>query len=611
MSSPDDLLKRKLEREISARKQAESLLEQKSLELFIEGQERQEALARLKESEERYRQIVEMSPDAILVEINGTLVFANSAARQLFAESPLRKLVGSTLEELGLDEHCVELTEDMSSRSEALAIRLDGSRCEVALRILPLVYDGRPARQLVARDISDRKRLEKQLAYQATHDPLTGVSNRSALLEQLSDALVLARRNHWPVWVAFLDLDRFKQVNDLFGHRAGDRLLSELTTRLQKVLREDDIIGRYGGDEFIIVMRGGPSGQLNPPLLQRILQLVSQPVEVDSYQLQVTGSLGVAAYPEDGDTAELLLERADAAMYQAKQAGRNLYQVFNPEIHARLVEQAHIEGALVQALERGEFRLMYQPKVDIATGAVTGAEALLRWQHPELGELSPDRFIAFAEQSTLINRIGEWVLIEACHECMRWSAQGLGEMTVAVNLSVRQLNGLQLIRLVEKALLVSGLPAQRLELELTETVMMSDVQLTMDTLHSLHARGVRIAIDDFGTGYSSFAYLNRLPLSTLKIDKQFVSGLDQPETMVITRALIQLAHNLGLSVVAEGVETAPQFLQLRMQGCDQIQGWLHSKAMNPDAFVAMLRSYVADTWLAGMATAAGNERLTA
>lgn len=348
MSTPDEVLRRKLEREISARKQAESLLEQKSLELFIEAQERQEALARLKESEERYRQIVEMSPDAILVEIDGTVVFANTAARRLFAESPQLGLVGRTLEEVGLDESTVGATEDPASRIETVAHRLDGSRCEVALRSLPLVYDGQHARQLVARDISDRKRLEKQLAYQATHDPLTGVSNRSALLEQLADALALARRNHSPVWVAFLDLDRFKQVNDRFGHRAGDELLAEVTARLSKVLREDDIIGRYGGDEFIIVMRGGPGSSLNPPLLQRILQLVSEPIDVDGYQLQVTGSLGVAAYPEDGDNAELLLERADAAMYQAKQAGRNLYQDGNARMGLLLTRLLLLQGGYSQ-----------------------------------------------------------------------------------------------------------------------------------------------------------------------------------------------------------------------------------------------------------------------
>lgn len=601
MAVPDDILQRKLEREINARKQAEALLEQKSLELFIEAQERQHTLSKLKESEERYRLIVEMSPDAILVNIDGRIAFGNSAARRMFAEPADQPLVGLTLAQLGLGAESSEATADLGLRMDTVATRLDGSRFEVALRCMPMIYEGKEAMQLVVRDISDRKRLEQQLAYQATHDALTGVNNRSALLALLDDTLAYARRHKVPFWVAFLDLDRFKQINDRFGHRAGDRLLETVTTRLRQLLRKDDIIGRYGGDEFILVLRGGAESYLNPQLLERIMQVVCEPVDVDGHSLQVTCSLGIAAFPDDGEHGHALLERADAAMYRAKESGRNLYQLYNEEIHARVTERAQIERHLAQALERGEFFLLYQPKVEIATGKVAGVEALLRWRHPELGVLSPERFIPLAEETTLINRIGSWVLEESCRQCARWQQAGLGPLSVTVNLSARQLNGPGLVDMVSRALQVSGLPPASLELELTESMMMADVELTMRTLGTLHAQQVRVAIDDFGTGYSSFAYLNRLPLSCLKIDREFVAGLDEPgvrEAAVITRTLIQLAHSLGLYVVAEGVETAQQFHVLREQGCDQIQGWLHSKAMVPEALEASLLSYDAAAWLA-------------
>ncbi len=599
MPSPDDIFQRRLARETNARKQAEALLEQKSLELFIEAEERQQALARLRESEERYRGIVEMSPDAIMIEVNGQLVFANSAAKRLFGETEYRQLTGRTLEQLGLDDEHGGATPEPTERIEALAMRLDGSTFEVAVRCMPLVYDGQPAMQVVARDISDRKRLEKQLAYQATHDALTGVSNRSALLTHLDDALAQARRNRSPVWVAFLDLDRFKQVNDRLGHRAGDQLLETVTSRLSRLLRKGDLIGRYGGDEFILVMRGAADAELNPQMLERIMQEVGEPVEIDGHTLHVTCSLGVTSFPEDGHTPQLLLDRADAAMYRAKQSGRNAYQLYNREIHERIVERAQIESAIAHALEQKQFFLAYQPQVDIRSGAIVGAEALLRWNHPELGVVPPNRFIPIAEESHAINRIGAWVLEEACRQCREWHDEGLGPLTIAVNLSVRQLNGFELVRLVERTLASTGLPANCLKLELTESMMMSDVEMTLDTLRVLHAKGVQIVIDDFGTGYSSFAYLNRLPLSSLKIDRQFITDLGKPglqEAAMITRALIQLAHNLGLRVVAEGVELPSQLEALREQGCDEIQGWLHSRAMPPGELSDMLRNHSGDAW---------------
>ncbi len=611
MPTPEELQQRRLAREISARRQAEALLEQKSLELFIEAQERQQALAKLRESEERYRMIVEMSPDAILVAVDGVLEFANGAARRTLGEHTGEILVGQSLERLNLLGDVARAVRRPGERIETVALRLDGSTVEVAISCVPLAFDGKQATQVVLRDISDRKQLERLLAYQATHDPLTGVRNRSALLDELENALAHAARHRMPVWVAFLDLDHFKQINDRFGHRAGDRLLETITERLQKLLRKDDIIGRYGGDEFILVMRGGPGKTLTPALLERVMSVVSEPVDVDGYSLSVTCSLGIASFPDDGDSVRALLERADAAMYRAKETGRNLYQLYNAEIHAQIMERMTIEGALAHALERDQLFLLYQPQIDLGSGRIVGVEALLRWRHPELGVLSPERFLQFAEQSALIKRIGAWVLSQACARCARWRAAGLAELQIAVNLSVRQLNGVELVELVDTALRSTELPPACLELELTETTVMSDVALAMATLDGLHRLGVQIAVDDFGTGYSSFAYLTRLPLDCLKIDRQFVSKLDSPEGAVVTRALIQLAHSLGLRVVAEGVETPSQMHLLRAQGCDQIQGWLHSRAMSPQEFEALLRDYDGAGWIAEMMAKSGTEPLRA
>ena len=387
MPTPEELQQRRLAREISARQQAEHLLEQKSLELYIEGQERQAALHKLQESEERYRLIVEMSPDAIMVQMDGKLAFANSAARRMFAEHSPRQLIGMTMNDLGLASEIARATEDPSERIETIATRLDGSRFEIALRCLPMSYDGKAAMQVVARDISDRKRLEKELAHHAAHDALTGVSNRRALLASLSETLSFARRHQMPFWVVFIDLDHFKQINDRFGHRAGDRLLETITARLRLLLRQDDIIGRYGGDEFVLLLRGGPEARLSTPILERIMQVVCEPVEFEGHKLEVTCSLGVTTFPEDGDSEDLLIERADTAVYIAKSSGRNLYQLYNADIHQQHTERSHIHRALGDAIQLDQLFLLYQPQIDLATGMIVGAEALLRWQHPTLGVL--------------------------------------------------------------------------------------------------------------------------------------------------------------------------------------------------------------------------------
>ncbi len=608
MDKADDLYGRRLLRETRAREEAERLLEQKSLELFLEMQERQRALDALSESEQRYRLIVELSPDAILIESRGVVVFTNQAAKKLFRETEQNSLLGCSLLDLVTDE-CRDAVSETLARlrasgeptyTEEIARRLDGTEFEVSVRRVALVYAGQPATQMVARDISDRKRLERQLAYQATHDSLTGVINRRSLIDKLTDAIHYADRHGFPVWVAFVDLDRFKQVNDRFGHAAGDRLLRVITERLMASLRKDDVLGRYGGDEFVLVLRGGPDDHLTTQVIDRLMASVCEPVAMDGHELKVTCSIGIATYPVDGHTAEVLMHHADAAMYMAKQSGRNLCQFYNSEINAQLQQRAMMESELVHALARNEFYLVYQPQVSLTTGRIEGAEALLRWASPTLGELTPDKFIPLAEQTTLINQIGAWVVREAARQAADWEREGLGQLRVAVNLSARQLNGLELLKIVASALEDSGLPAERLELELTESLMMSDVNLTLETLRELHRMGVQVAVDDFGTGYSSFVYLQRLPLNSLKIDREFVSALladndRSAEQIIIT--LITLAHSLKLRVVAEGVESAFQLDFLRRHDCDEIQGYLHSPPLPASEFSTRVRNHRDSDWV--------------
>lgn len=603
MAPADDLNARRLAREISAREQAETLLEQKSLELFRQAEERQRVLDALRESEERYRLIVELSPDAILIELNEEIVFTNPSARLMFRETQHLSLLGRSMTSLirraQTETDALRMMINPESETEEVAIRLDGSAFDVSVYRIALTHQGQPARQIVVRDISIRKKLEYQLSFQATHDALTGTNNRSALLDRLSDAIAYARRNSLTVWVAFIDLDRFKFINDHYGHRIGDQVLTGISNRLRSVLRSNDVLGRFGGDEFIVVLRGGPEFDMSSDTLERIMQAVGEPTKIDGHSLVVNCSVGVAVFPQDGDSPQQLLEMADAAMYRAKQSGRNRSQFFNQEIQDQLQERARIESEFSGAIERGEFFLKYQPQIDLRSGAVAGAEALLRWQHPELGLLSPERFVYMAEESTHIHEIGAWVLNTATAQCAEWHRSGLGHLRVAVNLSARQLNGQPLIRLVEQALASSGLPAHCLELELTESLMMSNMELTLETLQILHAMGVQIAIDDFGTGYSNFAYLHKLPISCLKIDRQFISDLSEPsarDTSIITQALISLAHNLHLRVTAEGVETEHQLHLLQQQGCDEIQGFIYGNALSPDDFKHAIQMHDPKRW---------------
>lgn len=432
-------------------------------------------------------------------------------------------------------------------------------------------------------DIAYAKTTEEQLE-RATHfDAITGLPNRVLFRERVRQALIRATMNGTMLAVLFLDIDEFKRVNDAFGHHAGDELLDAVGERIALLLRETDTVARMSEDEFAIVLSGMDAATNVAIVARKVLQAFSKPFRVAEQEVYTTASLGVALYPDDAGDIENLLRDADTAMYHAKQSGRNTYRFFSTEMHARAAQHVSLECDLRRATERGEFVLHYQPRVDLETGRVCGVEALIRWQHLRLGLVPPARFIPIAEQTRLIVPIGEWVLREACRQGRAWIDDGLGRLQVAVNLSAAQFDQRNLATTIGQVLVDTGLPPELLEVELTESIAMGNPEATIDTLMELRAMGVRAAIDDFGTGYSSLSYLKRFPIDALKIDRSFVRDLVvDPDDANIARAIIGLAHNLRLRVVAEGVETEQQLRALVENGCDEVQGYLTGRPMIPE-----------------------------
>jgi diguanylate cyclase (GGDEF)-like protein/PAS domain S-box-containing protein len=441
------------------------------------------------------------------------------------------------------------------------------------------------------RDVTERKNAEQQIEYQAYHDALTGLANRRLFQEHLGLALALATRRRGTVAVLFLDLDNFKVINDTLGHTTGDALLRLIGRRLKSCVREGDTVARVGGDEFTIVLQDLAKKEDAALVARKVLQSVAEPVALNGHRLYVTTSIGITFYPDDGEDAEALLRNADNAVYVAKSEGRNTYQMSTAEMTRAVQERLMLENGLRQAMERGEFVLHYQPQIDLRTMAIVGMEALLRWNHPQRGVLLPEQFIRLAEERGYIVAIGEWVLREACMQAARFCARGFPDFRVAVNLSARQLRDHSLVESVAAALRASGLKPQCLELEITESVAIENVELTLAVLADLRALGVRIAIDDFGTGHSSLGYLKRFPIDTLKIDKHFVEDLpDGFEDAAIVQAVVQLARGLDLRVIAEGVETQQQLDFLQTHACPEVQGYHFSYPVPAVEFERMLGS---------------------
>ena len=430
------------------------------------------------------------------------------------------------------------------------------------------------------RDITERVQTQERLRRLAHHDVLTDLPNRAFFIERLNHALARACARGRSLAVLFLDLGRFKIINDTLGHDGGDRALQILADRLRSCVHDGDLVARLGGDEFTILLDDVASVDDIPQIARRVLDTLAQPFTLRDREFYISSSIGVSLYPGDGEDALTLLKNADTAMYRAKELGRNNYQFYSAEMSARALERLTMEANLRRALERGEFLLHYQPQIDLATGRIARLEALLRWAHPELGPVAPARFIPVAEETGLIAPIGRWVLQTACDQARAWRAAGLPAVPVAVNLSGTQFNEPRLVQMIDDILRDTGLEPSGLELEITENTIMHNVQEAVDTMRVLNDRGISLAVDDFGTGYSSLNYLKRFPIDTLKIDQSFVRDIthDADDASIVT-AIIAMAHNIELKVVAEGVETEDQLAFLRARGCDGVQGYLFARPL--------------------------------
>ncbi|HYC43817.1 MAG TPA: EAL domain-containing protein [Noviherbaspirillum sp.] len=556
------------------------------------------AEASLREAEERYRKVVELSPDAILVQQDAVFVYANPAALRLFGASRMADLVGKPLFDFlhpafhALSRQRIASLKrgDTVSAAEEKFIRLDGSEVDVEVNGSPFLHNGHFATLFIMRDITERKKTAEQMAYLAHYDSLTGLPNRMLFHQRLEHALNIAERPGRSLEVLFLDLDRFKLINDTFGHATGDLVLKEAATRLQGILRESDTVARLGGDEFVVLVENIGEPHRGGIIAEKILAAFVPPFLRDKEPLSLSTSIGISSFPSDGTDSEALLKKADIAMYRAKETGRNNYCYFSPEMNQHAAERMALENALGRAIEMGQLSLHYQPKIDILTNRITGMEALLRWEHPAFGPIMPARFLPVAEESGLIRPIGYWVIRTACAQNKQWQQTSPVRLRVAVNLSAKQLSDNRLLDNIDAILADTELDAQYLELEVSEKAVMAEPERAIGVLTSLRERGISIAIDNFGIGNTSLAYLKRFPIRSVKIDHSFVQGVpNNRDDSAITKAIITLAHSLECSVIAEGAETQQQFDFLRENDCDSVQGFYFSAPMPADHFEDLIR----------------------
>lgn len=538
----------------------------------------------LADAEFRYRSLFDGVPVGLYQTTpDGQILDANPALLQMLGYPDLSSLQAIKVTDLCVHAEGYRRLQELLLRRDgkmrgyiAQLRRYDGSViwAETCSRV---VYDasGRVLyHEGAIQDITERRTAEARIHYLAHHDDLTGLPNRVMFKQRLDLALAEAARYGKKVALLLLDMDRFKTINDTLGHGVGDGLIKAVAVRLKGCIREIDLVSRLAGDEFAFILPGLVAGEDAARVAQKILDEFAQPFWVSGYQLFISASIGIALYPTDGEGTDTLLKNVDVAMYHAKEQGRSAYQFYAAEMNARAFERLALEHALRHALERNELVLHYQPQMDLNTGRIVAMEALLRWQHPELGMIAPTQFIPIAEETGMIVQIGEWVLRAACVQNKAWQQAGLAAVRMAVNLSVRQLRQPNLVQMIERVLQESGLEPQCLELELTESMLMKNAELTIPALVALGTMGIEISIDDFGTGYSSLGYLKRLPIHALKIDQSFVCDIPADhDDVAIAMAIIAMAHNLGIRVIAEGVETAAQQSFFVDHHCDVVQGF--------------------------------------
>ncbi|HEU5271798.1 MAG TPA: EAL domain-containing protein, partial [Jatrophihabitans sp.] len=565
-----------------------TLLENRALTRDLEG--RVEArTAELRASEQRFQALVQHSSDVVtVVDESATVIYQSESMERVFGH-PAHTLVNRSLTELLESRAAGRLREALQSVAQrpygTLSIelpirRVDGRVCQAELTITNLLEDPNVgALVLNTRDITDRKELENQLVHEAFHDALTNLANRALFSDRVDQALRRRDRDEHPIGVLFLDLDGFKEVNDSRGHAAGDELLTQVAERLRASVRPEDTVARFGGDEFAILVEVDPDGHNDAEVVaQRVIEQIGMPFEVDGNELHVSVSIGIAYGGPHAENAGQLMRNADLAMYRTKSAGAGRYTLYHPEMHSALVDRLQLASDLRRGLDEGEFALFYQPTIDLESGVIIGFEALARWHHHTRGSIPPAEFIPLAESTGLIRPLGTFVLREACRQVMEWAPDERRPLSISVNVSARQLDQPDFLDVVASVLDETGLPAHRLCLEMTESVLMEDTENVLVILNGLKEMGVRLAIDDFGTGYSSLSYLHRFPFDVLKIDKSFVDRLHSPSgEMTLARTIVQLGQGLGVTTVAEGLEHFEQFMALRRIGCEVGQGFYFSE----------------------------------
>jgi diguanylate cyclase (GGDEF)-like protein/PAS domain S-box-containing protein len=585
----------------------------------------------LTEMEAKYRGLLEAAPDAmVVVNQGGEIVLLNVQAEKQFGyrrDELIGQMVKNIIPE-GFAERLIAdahrsaedaLAQQIGSGIELNGRRKDGSEFPIEIMLSPLESAEGMLVTAAIRDITTRKNAEanlfqkiealnrsneelvrlahaawtmtQQMTHAAEHDALTGLPNRLLLNDRIGQAIAFAQRHENQAAVLFLDLDGFKHINDSLGHPIGDKLLQLLAKRLVNCVRTTDTVSRQGGDEFVVLISEGHQPEYAAAVSRRLLHVVAEASSIEKHDLHITASIGISIYPDDGRDAETLIKNADTAMYHAKEDGHQSFQFFTPAMNTQAVERQSIEEYLRRALERQEFTLHYQPKINIRTGAITGVEALIRWTHPTLGSVPPLQFIPVAEDCGLIQPIGAWVLREACAQAKAWANAGLPMMTMAVNVSASQFRNEGFLDDLFTILSETGLDPSYLELELTESALMKRVEITASILSTLRGKGVRVAIDDFGTGYSSLSYLRKFPLDALKIDQSFVQQITTiPDETTIVRAIISMGRSLNLRVIAEGVETPDQLDFLKAHECEEAQGYYFSRPVPPEKLVKLLET---------------------
>jgi diguanylate cyclase (GGDEF)-like protein/PAS domain S-box-containing protein len=564
--------------------------------------ERKEADLALREAERRYHSLFDNAIEGIFrTSTEGHYLDANPALARIYGFESPTDLISS------LRDIRRQLYVDPARREEFMRIikargSISGFESQVYRRNGDVIWISENARAVfehgqvvyyegTVEDITERRLYQARIEQQANYDTLTGLANRSLLNDRIQQAIFTAASYGTRLAVVFVDLDRFKFINDSLGHHVGDELLKAMADRFRSSVRDHDTVARLGGDEFVLLINGQGEPDSVGTTMERMLQLISHPWRSAYGEFEVTCSIGVALYPDDGSDADTLLKHADSAMYRAKEHGRNNFQFFTDDLNRVMKERLELESNLRRALDRGQFELLYQPRVDLKTRELTGCEALIRWQLPGRGVVAPARFIPIAEETGLIGPIGRWVLQTACAQNKAWQDAGLKPAVVAVNVSPRQFRRDDLVQTITEVLEQTKLEPRWLEIEITENMVMHDGEHMVEMLRAIKRLGVQIAVDDFGTGYSSLSYLKRFPVDRLKVDRSFVQDMaNDADSAAIVRTIIALGHNLGLKVVAEGVETEEQIAFLADNACDELQGYYFSKPVSGWRFRKLLGS---------------------